>query len=86
GLDLNAAKKAFAKYLDERNLNSNQIYFVNQVVEFIVRNGVMKDFSVLQESPFVDKGSIVDLFGDDLQIWNGIRNVISNINQNALYA
>ncbi len=35
-------------------LDSRQIYFVNQIVEYIVHNGIMKDLSVLQESPFTD--------------------------------
>lgn len=43
-----------AEYLDETNLDSRQIYFVNQIVEFIVHNGMMKDLSVLQEAPFTD--------------------------------
>ena len=37
------------------NLDSLYIYFVNQIVEYIVRNGMMKDFSVLQEPPFTDR-------------------------------
>ena len=48
----------------------------------IVHNGIMKDFSVLQESPFIDKGSVVEIF-DDLNIWMGIRKVIEQINENA---
>lgn len=86
GLDMNAAKEAFSKYLDEREMNRNQIYFVNQIVEFIVRNGVMKDFSVLQESPFIDKGNVVELFGDNINLWSGIQSVINNINKNAMYS
>lgn len=82
GLDMNTAKEAFSMYLDEHNLNDSQIYFVNQIVEFIIHNGVLKDFSVLQESPFTDKGSVVDIF-DDLTVWNGIRSVIESININA---
>ena len=31
GLDMNAAKEAFAEYLDETNLNSRKIYFVKQI-------------------------------------------------------
>ena len=58
GLEMNAAKVAFSRYLNETNMDSRQIYFVNQIVEFIVHNGLMKDLSVLQESPFTDKGSI----------------------------
>ena len=43
---------------------------------------VMKDMSVLQESPFTDRGSIVEIF-TDMSIWLGIRNVIDRINANA---
>lgn len=32
GLDMNAAKEAFSAYLNEANLDSRQIYFVNQIV------------------------------------------------------
>ena len=86
GLDMNAAKEAFSKYLDETVLNRNQIYFVNQIIEYVVRNGVMKDMSVLQESPFTDKGTVADLFGDNINLWSGIREVINTINRNANYA
>lgn len=83
GLDMNAAKEAFAAYLDETRLDSRQIYFVNQIVEYIVHNGVMKDLSVLQEAPFTDQGSIVEVF-TDLSVWTGIRTVIEGINANAV--
>ena len=46
-----AAKEAFSLYLNDVSLDSRQIYFVNQTVEYIVHNGVMKDLSVLQEPP-----------------------------------
>lgn len=82
GLDMKAAKEAFAKYLDETYLDSRQIYFVNQIVEYIVRNGVLKDLSVLQEPPFTDQGSIVEVF-TDLSLWAGIKSVIDKINANA---
>ena len=82
GLDMNAAKEAFSEYLDSANLDSRQIYFVNQIVEYIVHNGIMKDLSVLQESPFTDRGSVVDVF-TDLNVWMGIKKVIEQINANA---
>lgn len=44
GLDMGIAKAAFAEFLDETNLDSRQIYFVNQIVEYIVHNGMMTDF------------------------------------------
>lgn len=83
GLDMNAAKEAFSEYLDGAGLDSRQIYFVNQIVEYIVRNGLMKDLSVLQEAPFTDRGSVAEVF-TDLNIWMGIRKVIEQINANAV--
>lgn len=82
GLDMSAAKEAFSEYLTGANLDSRQIYFVNQIVEYIVRNGVMKDFSVLQEPPFTDRGSVVEIF-TDMSVWLGIKRVIDTINANA---
>lgn len=85
GLDMTAAKVAFSQYLEGSNLDSRQIYFVNQIIEYIVHNGMMKDLSVLQETPFTDQGSIVDIF-TDLNVWIGIRKTIDQINANALAA
>ncbi|MBR3780592.1 MAG: restriction endonuclease subunit R, partial [Clostridia bacterium] len=82
GLDMNAAKEAFAEYLNNANLDSRQIYFVNQIVEYIVHNGMMKDLSVLRETPFTDKGSIVEIF-TDITVWEGIKKIIDRINANA---
>ena len=85
GLDMNAAKEAFAQYLNDATLDSRQIYFVNQIVEYIVHNGMMKDLSVLQEAPFTDYGSIVEVF-TDLSVWAGIRQAIERVNANAVAA
>ena len=43
----------------------------------------MKDLSVLQEAPFTDKGSVVEIF-TDLSVWAGIRKIIEQINVNAV--
>ena len=82
GLDMNAAKEAVSEYLTNTSLDSRQIYFVNQIVEYIVRNGMMKDLSVLQEPPFTDQGSVVEIF-TDLSLWQGIRQAIEKVNKNA---
>ena len=82
GMDMNAAKEAFSDYLNNTSLDSKQIYFVNQIIEYIVHNGVMKDLSVLQEPPFTDNGSIVEIF-TDISLWVGVRRIIDKINANA---
>lgn len=81
GLDMNAAKEAFSEYTI--GLDSRQIYFVNQIIEYIVHNGMMKDLSVLQESPFADRGSVAEIFSDDVSVWLGVKKVIDTINANA---
>ncbi len=83
GMDMRAAKEAFSGYLNSTALDSRQIYFVNQIVEYIVHNGLMKDLSVLREPPFTDKGSVVEIF-TDLAVWLGIRRVIEQVNANAV--
>ena len=54
-------------------------------MEYIVHNGMMKDLSVLQETPFTDQGSIVEVF-TDLTVWMGIRKIIEQVNANAVAA
>ena len=85
GLDMKAAKAAFGEYLNGAGLDSRQIYFVNQIVEYIVQNGMMKDLSVLQTAPFTDQGSVAEVFAD-LSVWLGIQSVIRKINANVLAA
>ena len=81
GLDMQAAKEAFAEFLNSGSLDSRQTYFINQIIEHIVRNGVLK-FQVLQDTPFTDKGDVTELFAD-LTLWANIRKVIETINANA---
>ena len=86
GMDMNAAKEAFSEFLNDVSLDEKQIYFVNQIVEYIVHNGMLKDFSVFQEPPFTDKGSVVTIFGEQMIVWQKIVQVINQINANAVAA
>ncbi len=85
GLSMEAAKEAFSEYLNNANLNSNQINFVNMIITYVVKNGMMKDLSVLGDKPFNDMGSVAEIF-EDMGIWMGIRKVIDSINKNARVA
>ena len=66
GLDMNAAKEAFAEYLNSTILDSRQIYFVNQIVEYIVRNGMLKDLSV-----WIGIKSVIDRVNSNAAGWFG---------------
>jgi len=85
GLDMKAAKTAFEAFLNDASLDSRQIYMVNQIIEYIVRNGMIKDMTVLTETPFTDYGSVVEIFRDVI-VWNGIMTIINKINVNATAA
>ena len=85
GLDMTTAKEAFGKYLNDVNLDDRQIYFVNQIINYIVKNGMISDFKVLQEAPFTDKGDVAEVFTDTV-VWLDIMRVIKTINANAYAA
>jgi type I restriction enzyme R subunit len=53
GLDREAAKRAFDGFLAGKTLNSNQIHFVNLVIDYLTQAGWMSA-AQLYESPFTD--------------------------------
>jgi len=82
GLDPHAANEAFSEFLSNQSLNSNQIRFVQLIVDYVVKNGIM-DKSVLREEPFKTVGSVVDLFSDSIESVKKILSVIDEINRNS---
>lgn len=83
GLSQQAANEAFSEFLNSTDLDSRQMHFVKLIVNYIVKNGMMKDLSILQESPFDDMGSISELF-DDTVVFANLKGVIEEINRNAI--
>ena len=53
GLDRNAAKLAFAQYLEGGSFSANQIRFVEIIIDYLTQNGIMNP-GLLYESPFTD--------------------------------
>jgi type I restriction enzyme R subunit len=53
GLDREAAKEAFSQFLSGGTTTANQVEFVNMIVDYLTKNGVM-DPKLLYESPFTD--------------------------------
>jgi type I restriction enzyme R subunit len=53
GLDREVAKQELAKFISGKNLNCNQIEFVNMIVDYLTAHGAM-DAAILYESPFTD--------------------------------
>lgn len=53
GLDRHEAKLVFSDFLDGQRYNSNQIEFVNLIIDYLTKNGAM-DPAILYESPYTD--------------------------------
>ncbi len=53
GLDREVAKQELDKFISGKNLNSNQIEFVNMIVDYLTAHGIMNG-AILYESPFTD--------------------------------
>ena len=59
GLDRNVAKKVFADFLSEGTFSSNQIQFVNEIINYLTQHGVM-EVGRLYEQPFNEIASSPD--------------------------
>lgn len=82
GLDRDAAKLAFDRYLNSKTLNSKQIAFVNQIIDYLTQNGVMNP-KALFEHPFTNLGPSgpASLFPEEEAA--AIVSIIRSINCNA---
>ena len=83
GLDVTAAQAAFADFIQTGNLRADQMTFINNIVSYLTRNGMI-DKKMLFEAPFTnihDQG----LFGvfDDA-VAGKVLKLIDGVNQNAL--
>lgn len=82
GLDTQAAQRAFADFLQVGHLSADQMTFINTIINYLSKNGVI-DKQLLFQSPFTDMHDqgVFGLF-DDAKAGRIIR-IIDGINGNA---
>ena len=56
GLDREEAKRAFNDFLNGQRYNSNQMEFVNMIIDYLTKNGVM-DAAMLYQAPYTNYNS-----------------------------
>lgn len=83
GLDRETANKIFSKYINDNRLNSKQIQFVKMLKNYIIENGIIH-LSELIEQPFIEIGSVSDIFKDNINAFNEIKEDIKNINESTV--
>jgi len=83
GMEISAAKEAFSTILENKTLNSQQIRFMDQIIDFFAHEGFI-DPSRLFESPFSDiiDGGISGAFDQDTSM--KIIQMIEGVNENAV--
>lgn len=81
GLDQRAAKEAFAEFLQDGQFTSDQMSFVDEIINYVVRNGTIEP-QILFETPFVNYNTkgVAGVFPKRAE---KIIEIIHSINQNA---
>lgn len=82
GLDRQEAKRAFNEFLDGQKYNSNQIEFVNMIIDYLTKNGVMEP-ELLYQPPYTnyDSNGLSGIFSDTEA--TRIVGILESIKQNA---
>lgn len=81
GLSKEAIDKAFSKYINENEMNVEQTRFINLIKNYIMKNGVI-DKKILNEDPFTNYGSILQLFDGQMNLIKVLIAIIDLINMN----
>ncbi|MFL6210430.1 MAG: DEAD/DEAH box helicase family protein [Pyrinomonadaceae bacterium] len=82
GLDRQAAKRAFNDFLNGQRYNSNQIEFVNMIIDYLTKNGIM-EADLLYQPPYTNYSSngLSGIFSDSEA--TKIVDILEAIKQNA---
>lgn len=83
GLDREIANNIFAQYINDNRLNSKQIEFVKTLKEYVIENGIIS-LEKLKEKPFSNIGSVYDIFKDNINVFNEIKENIEQINESTI--
>jgi type I restriction enzyme R subunit len=82
GLDVEAANKAFADFINSPSLRADQMTFIQKIINYLTKNGVIEK-SMLFEPPFTEQhqDGVIGLF-DDSQATK-IISIVDRLNQNS---
>ena len=83
GLDRETANNIFAQFINDNRLNSKQIQFVKTLKEYVIANGII-GLEKLVEKPFSNIGSVYEIFKDNINTFNEIKENIEQINESTI--
>jgi len=85
GLDINAAKEAFAEFLNKGNLSVDQINFINTIIDYLNIKGMI-DKKMLFDKPFTEINDQGLIGAFDVEQGSKIISIVEKINKNAVEA
>jgi type I restriction enzyme R subunit len=82
GMNIEAANKAFASFINSATLSADQMTFINKIVQFLTKNGRIEK-RMLFEPPFTEQhqDGVIGIF-DDAQA-SKIISIVQEVNENA---
>lgn len=81
-MDRDAAYAAFSSFIAEERPNAEQIHFINQVVDYVIENGYIRDVADLMKAPFDRPFKFSMIFTHEEQI--KLVQVINAYKENAI--
>lgn len=83
GLDIQAAQAVFAEFIQAGNLSADQMTFINNIIRYLSKNGVI-DKAMLFQPPFthIHQDGLVGVF-DENQVGQVIQ-LVNRVNENAV--
>ena len=86
GLDIEVSNQLFADFISKGNLNANQITFIQKIISYLHKKGIIEK-QLLTQSPFNEQHDqgVFGIFPKEDELINIIQ-IINTVNQNAGFA
>lgn len=86
GLDIEVSNQLFADFISKGNLNANQITFIQKIISYLHKKGIIEK-KLLTQSPFNEQHDqgVFGIFPKEDELINIIQ-IINTVNQNAGFA
>ena len=81
-IEREAAMKAFWSFINDQNLNQQQIVFVHKIVDYVVENGYIESIKLPMSPPFDKTQNFLRLFNDTER--KQLMQIVDSIRDNAV--
>lgn len=83
GLNKSAVTKAFAQFINDNHLNSQQQYFISKIISYVEKNGLVEDDCQFLQDLY-DTYPSYEIFPSDEQ-YNDFNEILNSFKNNAIF-